>query len=71
MAVVRGIPAYCEGQNAAGKLKNITGLMRSEPNNYLELSLGYAEAGLFSEALQVLEVYRTIPPGDKSDGVLL
>jgi len=47
---------YLPGEDAA-KLANITSLMRNEPNNYLELSLGYAQAGLFSEALQVLEAY--------------
>jgi tetratricopeptide (TPR) repeat protein len=45
-----------EKQDAA-KLKSITDLMRSEPNNYLELSLSYVQAGLYNEALQVLEVY--------------
>ena len=39
------------------QLKNITGLMRSEPNNYLELSLSYAQAGLYPQALQVLDAY--------------
>jgi len=37
--------------------ENITHLMRGEPNNYLELSLSYAQAGLYTEALQVLSVY--------------
>jgi len=46
-----------ENQDAAAKLKNITNLMRSEPNNYLELSLSYAQTGLYREALQVLEGY--------------
>ncbi|WP_295799045.1 DUF5107 domain-containing protein [Mucilaginibacter sp.] len=46
-----------EQEDSATKLKNTAGLMRGEPNNYLELSLGYAQAGLFSEALQVLEGY--------------
>jgi len=41
----------------AAKLKSITNLMRSEPNNYLELSIGYVQAGLYNEALQVLEAY--------------
>ena len=36
--------------------------MRSEPNNYLELSLGYAQAGLFSEALRVLNAYEQNHP---------
>lgn len=44
-------------QDAASKLKNITNLMRSEPNNYLELSLIYEQAGLHREALWVLEAY--------------
>jgi len=39
------------------KLKSITNLMRSEPNNYLELSISYVQAGLYNEALQVLETY--------------
>ena len=47
---------------SAAKLGNITGLMRSEPNNYLELSLNYAQAGLFSEALKVLEGYEQHHP---------
>jgi len=45
-----------EKQNAS-KRKAITNLMRSEPNNYLELSISYVQAGLYNEALQVLEVY--------------
>jgi tetratricopeptide (TPR) repeat protein len=44
-------------QDAVAKLKNITKLMRSEPNNYLELSLSYAQAGMHREGLQVLEAY--------------
>jgi tetratricopeptide (TPR) repeat protein len=40
-----------------GELKNITDIMRSEPNNYLELSLSYAQAGLYTGALQVLNAY--------------
>ncbi len=44
-----------EKHGAAAKLKNITNLMRVEPNNYLELSLSYAQAGLFRDALQILE----------------
>jgi len=39
------------------QLRNITALMRNEPNNYLELSLSYAQAGLYAEALQVLNSY--------------
>lgn len=42
------------------QLKNITALMRNEPNNYLELSLSYAQAGLYSEALHVLDGYEKI-----------
>jgi len=38
-------------------LDGITSLMRGEPNNYLELSLSYAQAGLYETALQVLEAY--------------
>jgi tetratricopeptide (TPR) repeat protein len=44
--------------NDLSKLKELTSLMRSEPNNYLELSLNYAQAGLYEEALQVLEAYK-------------
>ena len=44
-------------QDAAVKLKNITNLMRSEPNNYLELSLSYGQAGLYRDALLVLVGY--------------
>ena len=33
------------------------GLMRDDLNNYLELSLDYAQAGLFDEALQLLNIY--------------
>jgi len=51
-----------ENQDAAAKLKNITNLMRSEPNNYLELSLSHAQAGLFADALQVLEAYEQHQP---------
>jgi tetratricopeptide (TPR) repeat protein len=51
-------------QDAAAKLKSITNLMRSEPNNYLELSLSYAQAGLYREALQVLEGYEQIHRSD-------
>jgi len=51
-----------EGQNAAARLKNITDLMRDEPNNYLELSLGYAQAGLFGEALKALGGYEHYHP---------
>jgi tetratricopeptide (TPR) repeat protein len=35
----------------------ITDLMRNEPNNYLELSLSYAQAGLYANSLKVLDVY--------------
>lgn len=38
-------------------LNSITSLMRSEPNNYLELSLSYAQAGLYEAALKVLKAY--------------
>jgi len=41
----------------AAKLKSISNLMRGEPNNYLELSLSYVQAGLYKEALYILEVY--------------
>jgi len=51
-----------EREDSATKLKNMAGLMRSEPNNYLELSLNYAQAGLFSEALQILEGYEQYHP---------
>jgi len=46
-----------EKYGAAAKLKNVTNLMRLEPNNYLELSLSYAQAGLFRDALLVLDAY--------------
>lgn len=46
-----------EKQDVAAKLKSITNLMRSEPNNYLELSLSYGQAGMSREALQVLKTY--------------
>ncbi|MFI5163507.1 MAG: DUF5107 domain-containing protein, partial [Sphingobacteriales bacterium] len=46
-----------EKQDAAAKLKNITNLMRGEPNNYLELSLSYTQSGWHREALQVLDAY--------------
>jgi tetratricopeptide (TPR) repeat protein len=40
------------------KLKELLGLMRNEANNYLELSLGYAQAGLYNAALTALNLYR-------------
>lgn len=46
-----------EKDDATAKMNSIVNLMRSEPNNYLELSLSYVQAGLYHEALQVLEVY--------------
>ncbi|HTK21964.1 MAG TPA: DUF5107 domain-containing protein [Mucilaginibacter sp.] len=46
-----------ESLDAEAKLKGMIGLMRNEPNNYLELSLSYIQAGLCKDALQVLEVY--------------
>lgn len=49
-----------EKQDVAARLRNITSLMRNEPNNYLELSLAYAQAGLYQEAIQVLEGYEQI-----------
>jgi len=39
------------------QLSNITAIMRNEPNNYIELSLSYAQAGLYAESLQILKAY--------------
>jgi tetratricopeptide (TPR) repeat protein len=43
-------------QMASGVLKKIIKLMRNAENNYLELSLDYAQAGLHEEAIQVLTI---------------
>jgi tetratricopeptide (TPR) repeat protein len=40
-------------------LDDLLKLMREDANNYLELSLNYAHAGLFNEAVQVLDCYST------------
>jgi len=39
-------------------LEDLLGLMRSEANNYLELSLSYASAGIYDAALAVLDNYK-------------
>ncbi len=45
------------GDDASSKatLKKLKTLMRDEANNYLELSLNYAHAGLFNDAIKVLD----------------
>ena len=48
---------YLLNGDQKNQLSNITGIMRSDPNNYLELSLSYAQAGLYADALQVLDAY--------------
>jgi tetratricopeptide (TPR) repeat protein len=42
---------------ASQLIKSLVSLMRSESNNYLELSLSYAQAGLYHEAIEVLDQY--------------
>lgn len=42
---------------AAGMLKKLLGLMRNAENNFLELSLDYASAGLHEEAMNVLIIF--------------
>lgn len=43
-------------KQAAVSLEKFTKLMRADRNNYLELSLDYAYAGFYAEAMQVLSV---------------
>lgn len=40
-------------------IKSLMDLMRGEPNNYLELSLCYAQAGLYQEAIEVFNQYES------------
>lgn len=46
-----------EEQAAATALQNMRSLLRNNLNNYLELSLDYAHAGLNEEALAILKLY--------------
>lgn len=45
------------GKEANAVLEKMQLLMRDALNNYLELSLDYAHAGLFDEALQIMQLY--------------
>jgi tetratricopeptide (TPR) repeat protein len=44
--------------------EELLGLMRGEVNNYLELSLSYAVAGLYDDALAVLNSYKDVYGGE-------
>ncbi|HWK05754.1 MAG TPA: DUF5107 domain-containing protein [Puia sp.] len=46
-----------EGNEPAAALATFKGLMRDALQNYLELSLDYAHAGMYKEAGQVLEIF--------------
>jgi len=44
-------------RDAAATLRKLQELLRDDRNNYLELSLDYAQAGLYTEAAAVLDIY--------------
>lgn len=46
-------------KEAAAALHQLKALLRDDRNNYLELSLDYAQAGLYAEAAAVLNIYLT------------
>jgi tetratricopeptide (TPR) repeat protein len=50
---------YLLKSDGNGHLKSITEAMRDEPNNYLELSLSYAQGGAYPEALLVLDIFKS------------
>jgi len=45
-------------EEAAEALLSLTNLMRDDLNNFLELSLDYAQAGLYAEAKKILTIYK-------------
>jgi tetratricopeptide (TPR) repeat protein len=46
-----------EHSNAEEQLKNLQLLMRNAPNNYLEYAFDYSNAGCFTEAIELLQLY--------------